>query len=112
MAVGHLTIQQSTPAGAAVTFSAATATDGDDFPLPDSDTILLIQNGDSNPTTATITSYATATEGLAVANKTVTVAAGVTKIVKLTGAYADPTTTKGKVVLSNVTSCKVAAIHG
>lgn len=107
-----LTAQVSTPAGTAVTLSAATATTGDTFPN-DGNTTLLIQNGDSNPTTATITSHKTASEGLAVADKTVTVAAGVTKIVALDPtAFNDPAAPGvAKVVLSNVTACKVAAIR-
>lgn len=105
-----LTAQLVTTAGSVVTESAATATTGDTFPL-DAHTFLRVVNGDSSTTTATITSYRTASEGLAVADKTVVVAAGVTRHIKLDPtAYANSSGI-AKVVLSNVTACKVAAIQ-
>jgi hypothetical protein len=75
-----LTLQQITETGGSVTYSTASAGDGDTADNSGS-TFLHIKNGAEDPTTATITAQTTSVENsiygdLTKANATVTIAAG------------------------------------
>lgn len=77
MTVTTLTVQEIVRTGIVPTFSAATATDGDKW-LNTGDQHLEVVNADSNPTTVAIATPATI-EGQAIADTSVTVAAGTRK---------------------------------
>lgn len=104
-----LTVQSVLPASTAITKSAATVTTGDTFPL-DTQTTVFVENGSGGSITVTVTSKRSVSEGYAVADKTFTVAAGVTRAVALDPAvYNDATTAVATVVCSSVTTVNVWA---
>lgn len=76
MAVGTLNVQQITGDGTEVTFAAATATDGDQFPNGGR-VALRVVNGSAGNVVVTVKSYAAAGSGND-DDMTVTVAAGKT----------------------------------
>lgn len=82
------TTQVVTTAGLAPTYHAATATTGDKV-LPSDDTIVHIKNA-SGVSTAAVFATPGTVDTLAIADRTVTVAAGTDQFVKVTDIYRDP----------------------
>jgi hypothetical protein len=79
MARTVLAVQQSLVGGLATAFTAATA-DGHGFSNPDGKTALVVKNASGVSTTVTIPTPATV-NGLTISDLSVTVAAGVEKII-------------------------------
>lgn len=114
MARNVLTAAQPTIDGATYAFTAVDSTPGNgDAALPG--TILLIDNGSGSSLTVTIVSGGSV-EGLAVADYTVTVAAGAKRAILVPGGptWVQPTgTTKGRVHIdySSATTITRAAVR-
>jgi hypothetical protein len=105
-----LALQTVAHAGAAVTFSAA-AGGGDKTPTGVG-VALLVKNGDSGSHTVTLAIPSTTTyDGLVIANRTVTVAAGVTSCIPLLDIYNDPADSLAHITYDAVTSVTVAVIR-
>lgn len=79
MARTLITVQQVTKAGVTLSFSAATATDGNNF-ANDGDVLLYVKNGGASPITVTVQTPAKI-EGVDVAELTVSVSNASEKII-------------------------------
>jgi hypothetical protein len=94
--------------GVAITF--ADATSGGDTCETGPGVALLIKNGDASSHTVTLATPGTY-KGLAIADRTVTVAAGADECVLVTDDYRDPSTGRAAITYDAVTSVTVAVIR-
>lgn len=108
MAAGSLTTQVVPNAGLAITTSTPTATDGDTCQTGPG-IFYYVNNGSGSSITVTLTTPGTV-DGLAISDRSVTVAASATTLIPLTNLYRDPTTGKATVTCSSTSSVKVAVI--
>lgn len=95
-------------AGLAIDFDPATS--GGDTCLTGAGVLLLVKNGDSGAHTVTLATPGTV-NGLAIADRTVSVAAGATEAIPVTGDYRDPATGRASITYDGVTSVEVAVIR-
>ncbi len=105
-----LTVATVTRAGVDVVGAAATVTVGDEWANTGYE-FLEVKNGSGAPITVTL-DIKTAPDGLAVTDPTVSVGAGVTKIIGPfpPGIYNDETTGRAKATCSSVTSVTVKVL--
>lgn len=97
-------------ASTALSTSAATATTGDKFAVGEG-CVLYVNNGSGGSITVTITTPGTS-NGLAIADRTVTVAAGAIKLIAVPSYYGDPADSNlATAVCSSVTTVTVAALR-
>ena len=89
-----LTTQTATHAGLAVAFSSAAA-GGDQCPTG-AGLVLLVKNDDASSHTVTLATPGTE-DGLAIADRAVTVAAGAQTVIPLADVYRDPATGRAAV---------------
>jgi hypothetical protein len=94
--------------GVAITF--ADATSGGDTCETGPGVALLVKNGDASSHTVTLATPGTV-RGLAIADRTVTVAAGAEEAVLVTSDYRDPSTGLASITYDGVTSVTVAVIR-
>lgn len=94
--------------GAAVSFSAAAG--GGDTCQTGTGVLLLVKNGDAASHTVTLTTPGTV-NGLAIADRTVTVAAGAQEAIPVTNDYRNPVTGRAAITYDAVTSVTVAVIR-
>ncbi|WP_435643363.1 hypothetical protein ACR9VJ_18115 [Streptomyces sp. H49] len=94
--------------GAAVAYTAAAA--GGDDCQTGAGVVLLVKNGDAADHTVTLATPGTV-NGLAIADRTVTVAAGAEVAVLVTNDYRDPATGRAAITYDAVTSVTVAVIR-
>lgn len=103
-----LTTQPIPPAGLAPTFVAASS--GGDKVVPGVGVVLAVKNGDSASHTVTLVTPGTVA-GLAIADRAVTVAAGVTALIPVDDTYRDTATGLASITYDAVTSVTVAALR-
>lgn len=72
---------------------------------------LLVKNGDASAHTVTIATPGVVDGDLAIADRAVSVGAGVTKAIPVTDRYRDPATGVASITYDNVTSVTVAVIR-
>lgn len=102
-----LTTQSVVQAGLAASYSAAAASD---TAVPGDNVVLHVKNGGGSPDTVTLVTPGTVS-GLAIADQTVSVAAGAEKFIPLLpDLYRDPSTGLVTIQHSFTTSVTVAAI--
>jgi len=97
--------------GATVTFAAATVTTGDTL-VGGQCVHLLVNNASGGSINVTLTTPETVEGTLAVADRTVAVAAGTIREIPVPSRYNDATTGLTTVVCSSVTSVTIAAVQG
>lgn len=88
----------------------AATSGGDDAPTG-AGVLLVVKNADSASHTVTLATPATVDGDLAIADRAVTVAAGKTEFIPLTGRYRNPTTGRASITYDAVTSVTVAVIR-
>jgi hypothetical protein len=103
-----LATQTVSHTGLAVAFSAATS--GGDTCATGSGLVLLVKNGDASSHSVTLATPGTV-DGLAIADRTVAVAAGVTAMIPLPDLYRDPATGLCSLTYTAVTSVTVAVVR-
>lgn len=103
-----LTTQTAPLAGLTVTLASATA--GGDKARTGDGLVLVVSNGDASSHTVTLATPGTV-DGLAIADRTVTVAAGGLAVIPLSDIYRDPATGLATLTYDAVTSVKVAAVR-
>lgn len=103
-----LEVQVVGPAGTEIEWAAA-AGGGDHCPTGDG-VRLLLKNDDDASTTATIATPGTV-DGLAIADRAVTIAAGKVKVVPITDVYRDRATGLAAITYTGVTDLGVAVIR-
>lgn len=91
--------------GALVSASAG----GDDAPTG-AGLLLAVKNGDASAHTVTLVTPGTV-NGLAIADRTVSVAAGTTELIPLISDYRDPATGRASITYDGVTSVSVAVVR-
>lgn len=96
-------------AGTDITFSSAAG--GGDACATGSDVKLLVKNGSGSSITVTLATPGTVDGDLAIADRAVTVAAGVTTAIPVTDRYKDSTTGLASITYSAVTTVTVAVIR-
>jgi hypothetical protein len=94
--------------GAAVSYTAAAS--GGDTCQTGQGILLLVKNGDSSSHTVTLATPGTV-HGLAIADRTVTVAAGAETAIPVTGDYRNASTGLASITYDGVTSVTVAVIR-
>jgi hypothetical protein len=104
-----LATQVIAQAGTAITFAAATG--GGDACATGSDVKLLVKNGAGSSMTVTLVTPGNVDGDLAIADRAVTVAAGVTTGIPITDRYLDPATGLAAITYSSVTTVTVAVIR-
>jgi hypothetical protein len=82
---------------------------GDDAPTG-AGVVLVVKNGDASDHTVTLATPGTV-NGLAIADRTVTVAAGKTELIPLTADYRDPSTGRAAITYDAVTSVTVGVVR-
>jgi len=87
------------------------ATSGGDTAAVGAGTFLVVQNGDASSHTVTLATPDTVDGDLAVADRTVTVAAGKTQFIPLTARYRDPSTGRAAITYDGVTSVNVGVFR-
>lgn len=97
-------------AGTAITFANATAGGGDQCATGDG-VKLLVKNGSGSAITVTLVTPGTVDGDLAIADRTVSVAAGATTAIPMTDRYKDPATGLATVTYSSATTVTVAVIR-
>lgn len=103
-----LTTQTAALAGLSVSYASAAA--GGDQCATGQGLVLLVDNGDASSHTVTLATPGTV-DGLAIADRTVTVAAGATAVIPLNDIYRDPSTGRASLTYDGVTSVKVAVVR-
>ncbi|BBA99277.1 hypothetical protein RVR_5824 [Actinacidiphila reveromycinica] len=88
----------------------AAASGGDDCPVG-AGVVLVVKNADSASHTVTLATPGTVDGDLAVADRTVTVAAGTTELIPVTNTYRNPATGRANLTYDGVTSVSVAVIR-
>lgn len=97
-------------AGAAITFGNAAASGGDKC-VPGDGVKLLVKNGSGSSITVTLTTPGAVDGDLAIADRTLAVAAGVTSGIPITDRYRDPATGLASIGYSSATTVTVAVIR-
>lgn len=87
------------------------ATSGGDTAPTGAGVFLVVKNADASSHTVTLATPQTVDGDLAVADRTVTVAAGKTELIPLTARYRDPSTGRAAITYDAVTSVSVAAFR-
>lgn len=87
------------------------ATSGGDTAPTGAGVFLVVKNADASSHTVTLATPETVDGDLAVADRTVTVAAGKTELIPLTARYRDPSTGRAAITYDAVTSVSVAAFR-
>jgi hypothetical protein len=106
-----LTPQVVVDTGIALTTSAATVTTGDKVPAGEG-CFLYVNNGSGGATVVTITTPGTVGNGLAIADRTVSVSTGAIELIAIPAIYADTADSNlATVVCSVVTSVTIAALR-
>lgn len=95
--------------GGTVTFTAAAG--GGDTCETGAGVVLLVKNGDASSHTVTLATPGVVDGDLAVADRTVTVAAGAEKAIPVTNRYRDPSTGRAAITYDDVTSVTVTVIR-
>lgn len=95
-------------AGLALTY--ANAASGGDTSLTGAGVLLLVKNGDDTSHTVTLATPGTV-NGLAIADRTVTVAAGAEVAIPVTADYRDPSTGRAAITYDDATSVQVAVVR-
>jgi hypothetical protein len=108
MAAGSLTTQVVPHAGLALATSTPTATDGDTCQTG-SGIFYYVNNTSASSVTVTLATPGTV-DGLAVADRTVTVAASATTLIPLIALYRNPANGRALVTCSPTPSVKVAVV--
>jgi len=103
-----LTAAAVAPAGTAVAYTAAAA--GGDTCQTGAGVLLLVKNGDGADHTVTLATPGTV-NGLAIADRAVTVAAGAEVAIPVTSVYRDPATGRAAITYDAVTSVTVAVVR-
>lgn len=88
---------------------SAAASGGDDAPTG-AGVVLVVKNGDASDHDVTIVTPGTV-NGLAIADRVVTVAAGKTELIPLTADYRDPSTGRASITYAAVTSVTVGVVR-
>jgi uncharacterized cupredoxin-like copper-binding protein len=104
-----LSTQVIAQAGTAITFSNASA--GGDQCATGSDVKLLVKNGAGSSMTVTLVTPGTVDGDLAIADRTVTVAAGATTGIPVTDRYRDSATGLASITYSSTTTVTVAVVR-
>lgn len=87
----------------------AATSGGDDAPTG-AGLLLIVKNADASAHVVTLVTPGTVS-GLAIADRTVSVAAGTTELIPLTGDYRDPSTGRASITYDGVTSVSVAVVR-
>lgn len=87
------------------------ATSGGDTAPTGAGVFLVVKNADASSHTVTLATPETVDGDLAVADRTVTVAAGKTELIPLTARYRDPSTGRAAITYDAVTSVSVAVFR-
>lgn len=103
-----LTTQTAALAGLSVALGDASA--GGDQCATGPGLALVVQNGDASSHTVTLATPGTV-DGLAIADRVVTVPAGALAVIPLNDVYRDPATGRAAITYDGVTSVKVAAVR-
>jgi hypothetical protein len=96
--------------GTAITFDTAAASGGDKC-VPGTDVKLLVKNGAGSSVTVTLGTPGTVDGDLAIADRTMVVAAGAMDGIRITDRYRDPATGLASITYSSPTSVTVAVIR-
>lgn len=104
-----LSTQVVAPTGTALTFAAATV--GGDTCATGSDVRLFVKNGSGSSITVTLVTPGTVDGDLAIADRTVTVAAGAETAIPMTDLYRNPSTGVASITYSAVTTVTVAVVR-
>jgi hypothetical protein len=104
-----LPTQVVAPTGTALTFTAASG--GGDTCVTGSDVQLYVKNGSGSSITVTLATPGTVDGDLAIADRTVTVAAGAETAVPMTDLYRNPSTGVASITYSAVTTVTVAVVR-
>lgn len=103
-----LSTQQAVAAGLSVSYSSAAA--GGDTAATGPGLALLVSNGDASSHTVTLATPGTV-DGLAIADRAVTVAAGALAVIPLADIYRNPSTGLASITYDAVTSLQVAVVR-
>ncbi|WP_435215915.1 hypothetical protein [Streptomyces sp. bgisy034] len=95
-------------AGLEISFDAAAG--GGDTCVTGAGVLLLVRNGDASSHTVTLATPGTV-NGLAIADRAVTVSAGATEAIPVTSDYRDPSTGRASITYDGVTSVDVAVVR-
>lgn len=87
------------------------ATAGGDTAATGAGVLLVVKNADAASHTVTLATPQVVDGDLAVADRTVTVAAGTTQVIPLTATYRDPATGLASITYDGVTSVSVAVVR-
>jgi hypothetical protein len=87
--VATYSLQEIAATGTIPSYAAVASTDK--YPATDGKTFLHVKNASVSSINVTVTSQATATEGLAAANLVVAVGAGAEKMIRISAIYIDST---------------------
>jgi hypothetical protein len=104
-----LPTQVVAPTGTALNFDNAAA--GGDTCATGTDVRLFVKNGSGASIVVTVVTPGTVDGDLAIADRTVTVAAGVTAAVPMTDLYRNPSTGVASITYSAVTTVTVAVVR-
>lgn len=88
----------------------SSATSGGDDAPTGAGVVLVVKNADASDHTVTLATPGTV-NGLAIADRTVTVTAGKTELIPLTGDYRDPSTGRASITYDAVTSVSVGVVR-
>ncbi|WP_202237023.1 hypothetical protein [Actinacidiphila reveromycinica] len=87
------------------------ATSGGDTALTGAGVFLVVKNADASAHVVTLATPGTVDGDLAVADRSVSVAAGKTFFIPLTATYRDPSTGRASITYDGVTSMSVAVVR-
>jgi hypothetical protein len=87
------------------------ATGGGDTCATGAGVVLAVKNGDAGSHTVTLATPQTVDGDLAVADRTITVAAGKTELIPVTSRYRDPSTGRAAITYDGVTSVTVGVFR-
>jgi hypothetical protein len=104
-----LPTQVVAPTGTALNFDNAAG--GGDTCVTGSDVRLYVKNGSGSSVTVTLATPGTVDGDLAIADRTVTVAAGATTAIPMTDLYRNPSTGVASITYSAVTTVTVAVVR-
>src|SRR5690349_12331002 len=87
------------------------ATSGGDTCATGAGVLLVVKNGDASSHTVTLATPGTVDGDLAVADRTITVAAGKTELIPVTSRYRDPSSGRAAITYDGVTSVTVGVVR-
>lgn len=87
------------------------ATSGGDDAQTGAGVVLVVKNADASSHTVTLVTPGTVDGDLAVTDRAITVAAGKTELIPLTGTYRNPSTGRANITYDAVTSVSVAVVR-